>query len=433
MKHLPNRQTFRGVIFFLLFLTLASLTSCSEKKLEPPEPPKPSSGRDYEDFIYLKQRAEKNPDNMEIYLYLGEAYLTLRQLDEAENCFHKVLKAHPTPSPFLISEAHRRLSHLYLNTGRFDACQDEARMIRKAYPWDRGVYDLQGHYWYSMRKTNRALFNYMGEFINSTCTDCYVGVGNIFQASGNLQKAESIYKAGNIFDRECPFVRACLANLLVSEKKFQQAEKLLQTSISTDPELGELYVYMGNLKRSAGNIQNAMEWYEKALKIDRRCSEYAYAELGNTYIIMAENEKGISLPLQAGAIFLLLFLPSLIILAIISKKRKSETPTDKRKFRIGIIILFLTVLIILETDGLWLLNGNNPAAKVLNPRSFYYHRAIDTLSKAIKMNPNRKDIRTNLAKAFRGINRVGDAKAEESIAALLPEYDLHARLRFIYP
>ena len=430
MNYPLNKRIFTGVALFLLFLISAFFTSCVKK---PPKGPDFPLGNDYEQFLYLKQRAEKNPDNMEIYIYLGEAYITLGQLDEAENCFDKVLKAHPTPPPSLISEAHRRLSHLYLNTGRFDACQEEARMIRKTYPWDRGVYDLQGHYWYCMKKTNRALFTYMGEFINSTCTDCYVGVGNIYQASGNIKKAEAIYRAGNVFDRECPFVRACRANLLISQKKFPQAEKLLQTSLLTDPELGELYVYMGNFKRAAGNLQNAVEWYNKALKIDRRCNEYAYAELGSTYIVMAEKEKEISMPIQAGIIFLLLLLPSLIIFAIISKKKKSDTPADKRKSLIGIIILFLIALIIIETAGLWLLNGNNSMAKVLNPRSFYYHRAIDTLSKAIKINPNRKDIRTKLAKAFRGINRVGDAKAEESIAALLPEYDIYARLRFIYP
>ena len=415
------------ILFSLLFITLTFVSSCSKKSPEHP------LGRDQEEFLYLEQRAKKNPGNTETYLDLGEAYIILGQLKEAEECFIKILKIHKHLPPAVRSEAHRRLGNLYLNSNRYDKSQDEIRIIKKTFPWERSIFDMQGHYWYKMHKHDKGIGFYASELANSTCTDTFVGMGNTYQASGEHNKAESIYRAGNVFDRECPFVSACLANLLASQKKYKETEKLLRLSISKDPELGEFYVYMGNLKRQTGKLHEAIKWYKKALKIDRRSNEYAYAELGNTYIILAEKEREISLPLQITVTFLIFLTVSMIAFIVCNRMKNSGMTTDKRKLITGTILLVLLTLIIFEAAGLWLLNGNNPVAKQINPRSFYYYEAVDAINKAININHNRKDLRTNLAKAFRGIHKVKDAQAEEAMAKLLPEYDLHARLRFIYP
>lgn len=430
MKNNSDKRAFRNVLLFFLLLMWAFMTSCAEKL---PEPPAFPMGADYEDYMYLKDRINKNPDNVETYLYLGESCIMLGKLDEAEECFDRVLKANPTPPPFLISEAHRRLSHLYLNHYRYDACMDETRIIRKTYPWERETYDLYGHYWFCMKENKRALFSYMGEFVNSTCTDCYVGVGNLFRASGDNHKAEIIYMAGKAFDRECPFVKACLANLLASQMRYDEAEAILLRVLSRDPEMGEFYVYMGNLQQNKGALWSAVQWYEKSLETDGRSAEYAYAGLAETYLKLAEREDKISNRLIALVFFELLLIILIVFLLIRRVKKGSASEEEKRKSLLKTLAVLLVILVMLGTLELFLLRGKNIAAGIFNPQYYNYLASKECLEKAVRINPYRKDLRLNFAKTFRGIGLNRDAEAEEAIAALLPEYDIYRSLRFSYP
>lgn len=419
-----------GVIAaFLLCFLLLFLSSCTEKKREIPQ----IQGQDYKEYLYLKERIKKNPDNLETYLYLGEACMMLGRTDEMEASYITILKASPPAHPSFLSEAHRRLGLIYLESLRQDQSQEEIRIIMKTYPWERSLYDLDGHYWYAMHKDFRGISTFMGEFVNATCAGGYVATGNMQRAFGNLDKAEKVYMSGNVFDVEDPFLRSCLGNLLSYEKRYDEAEKVLKKAISIDPELGYFQVCMGNLKRDMGRLHEALTWYEKALAIDRRSDEYTYAGIGEVCLTMAEKEKELPAGMAAIGIFLLALSPILVISGIIYRCRKDKSAEGKRQFFKKALIIFILTLVILEIIGFWLLNGNNLISKTLNPRKFYCRKAIDAFNEAIVINPYRKDLRTNYAKAFRCIHRIKDAEAEEAIAELLPEYDLQASLKFNHP
>ncbi len=92
MQHPLNKHTYRGLLILSLFLLWGLMTSCAERAAKPPDFPR---GVDYEDYLYLKDRIKKNPDNMETYLYLGESCIMLRKLEEAEDCFEKAIKINP--------------------------------------------------------------------------------------------------------------------------------------------------------------------------------------------------------------------------------------------------------------------------------------------------------------------------------------------------
>ncbi len=423
-------QNKNGVIAaFLLCCLLLFLSSCAEKKREIPQ----IQGQDYKEYLYLKERIQKNPDNLETYLYLGEACMMLGRTEEMEASYITILKAIPPAHPSILSETHRRLGLIYLESLRQDQSRDEIRIIEKTYPWERGIYDLNGHYWYAMHKDFRGFSTFAGEFVNATCAGGYVGTGNMQRAFGNLDKAESIYMAGNVFDIEDPFLRSCLGNLLSYEKRYDEAEKALQKAISTDPELGYFQVCMGNLKRDMGRLQEALAWYEKALAIDRRSDEYAYAGIGEVCLAMAEKEKELPTGMAVITILLCALILTLIVSVILYRLRKDKSVNVRRQFIKKALIIFFITLVMLEVAGLWLLNGNDYINKSLNPRNFYCQKAIKAFDKAIRINPYRKDLRTNYAKAFRCINRVKDAEAEEAMASLLPEYDWHASLKFNHP
>jgi tetratricopeptide (TPR) repeat protein len=413
-------------IIFVCFLILI-FSSCAEKKREI------TFGQDYEEYLYLKDRIQKHSHHIETYIYLGEACMMLGKNEEMEASYTAVLKADPPAPPSILSEAHRRLGLIWLETLRQDQSREEMRIIEKTYPWDRSVYDLDGHYWYAMHKNFRGFSVFAGEFVNPTCANGFVGAGNIQRAMGNLKIAEDIYRAGNVFDVEDPFLRSCLGNLLGYQKRYDEAEKALQKAISGDPELGYFYVCMGNLKRDMGKLQEALTWHEKALSIDPRSDEYAYAGIGEVCLAMAEKEREATTVLQTSAVFLLTLIPMLILSVIIYRFRKDNSHGGRKQFIKKMFLIFIITLAITETAGLLLLNGNNFLSKKYNPRNFYCQKSIEAFDKAIRINPYRKDLRTNYAKAFRCINRIKDAQAEEAIAELLPEYDWHASLKFNHP
>jgi tetratricopeptide (TPR) repeat protein len=359
--------------------------------------------------------------------------MMLGRTEEMEASYITILKASPPAHPSFLSEAHRRLGLIYLESLRQDQSREEVRIIEKTYPWERSVYDLDGHYWYAMHKDFKGFSAFAGEFVNATCANGYVGTGNMQRAFGNLDKAESIYMAGNVFDVEDPFLRSCLGNLLSYEKRYDEAEKALQKAISTDPELGYFQVCMGNLKRDMGRLHEALTWYEKALAIDRRSDEYAYAGIGEVCLTMAEKEKELPISLAAIVILLPVMIFVLIVSGILYRLKKDKSSDGRRQFIKKAFIIFIIAIAILEVAGLWLLNGNNIISKSLNPRNFYCQRAIEAFNEAIRINPYRKDLRINYAKAFRCIQRVKDAEAEEAMADLLPEYDWHASLKFNHP
>lgn len=414
-----------AVIFVCFFILIFS--SCAEKKKEI------TSGQDYEEYLYLKERIQKHSHNLETYIYLGEACMMLGKNEEMEASYTAVLKADPPAPPSILSEAHRRLGLIYLETLRQDQSREKMRIIEKTYPWDRSMYDLDGHYWYAMHKNFRGFSVFAGEFVNPTCANGFVGAGNIQRSVGNLKIAENIYKAGNVFDMEDPFLRSCLGNLLSYQKRYDEAEAALQKAISGDPELGYFYVCMGNLKRDMGKLQEALTWHEKSLSVDHRSDEYAYAGIGEVCLAMAEKETEISTVIQASTLFLLTLIPMLILSGFIYTFRKDKYPGGRKQFIKKIVAIFIITLAITETTGLWLLNNNNSLSKKLNPRSFYCQKSIEAFDKAVRINPYRKDLRTNYAKAFRCINRTKDAQTEEAIAEQLPEYDLHTSLKFNHP
>ena len=429
--HYQNKN---GVITVLLFcFLLLLLSSCVHKKREISQGHDQGKGQDYEEYLYLKERTKKNPGNMETYLYLGEACMMLGKSEEMEASYLTILKASPPAHPSFLSEAHRRLGLIYLESLRQDQSREELRIIEKTHPWERGIYDLDGHYWYWVHKDFRGFSTFMGEYVNPTCASIFVGAGNMQRAFGNLDKAENIYMAGNVFDVEDPFLRSCLGNLLSYKKRYDEAEKVLQKAISIDPELGYFQICLGNLKRDMGRFQEALTWYENALKIDRRSDEYAYAGIGEVCLIMAEKEKALPAVLAAAVILLFTLLLVLIVSGILYRLKKNKSTEVRKQFIKKAFLIFILILIGLEAAGFWVLNGNYFINKTLNPRNFYCQKAIKAFDKAIRINPYRKDLRVNYAKAFRCINRIKDAESEEAMADLLPEYDLHASLKFNHP
>ncbi|MCD4782539.1 MAG: tetratricopeptide repeat protein [Candidatus Eremiobacteraeota bacterium] len=392
---------------------------------------------DLENYKYLKERIKQHPDNLELYLDLGEMCMVLEKYDEAKKHFDCVIKKSPRKD-FLFYGAHRRLGHLFLKTGKIDNAIEESKIIERTYPDFEGRWELNGQLYYILGRYDDAERYFMGEFVNATCTDSFVGLGNIYRVTGKNEKAHTTYRAGTVFDPEGPATRCSLANMLVDQGDYEKAERIFNEVLKKNPEYARAYIYMGEMERKRGNYSNAIEHYDKALKMDSsRLAGEAYAGLGKTYMKMAEKpakESRLKSNLVIAVIMIILTL-AFIALFTILKKCFKKIYGDKLLPSHSGGHLILIALFLLFTFLIWFLFQfeGSPMSGKIYPKKVYYLKARNSLEKAIKLNPSRKDLHTDLSVVLLKLGNIKKARQEEKITSGLPEYNLNRRLRFVSP
>lgn len=416
-------------VFLISFIVLIS-SGCIFRNNK-----KVSCANDLEGYKYLKDRIKKHPDNLELYLELGEICIELERYNEAKSYFNYVIKKSPRED-FLFYDAHDRLGHLFLNTGKIDNAIEESKIIEMTYPNSYGRWDLNGRLHYILGRYDDAERCFMGEFVNATCSSCFVGLGNIYRVTGKNEKARTIYRAGTVFDHEEPATRCSLANILVDQGNYEKAEKIFREVIIKSPKYPRVYMYMGDMERKRGNYSNAIEHYNKALKYDEgRLAGEAYAGLGKTYMKMAKlpvKESRLKSYLIIAVIMIMITLAFIALFAIIKKcfkKIYGDKLLPSRSW--GYVISFF--LLFLFAFSIWFLFSfkGSPVSCMIYPDKAFYIKAKNSLEKAIELKPSRKDLHTDLSVVLLNLGEIEKAHQEEKIASSLPEYNLHRRLRFI--
>jgi len=427
-------QNVSGVILTcLLIFFFLSVTSCYGVGSNGNE----ASTDDLENYKYLKDRISKNPDNLGLYLDLAEVCMVLQKNKEAKKYLDHVIKECPRED-FLFNGAHRRMGHLYLNTGKIDNAVEESKIIERIYPEYNGRWELNGQIYYTLERYDDAERHFMGEFVNATCTDSFVGLGNIYRVEGKDDRAGDVYRGGIVFDPEGPATKCSLANIFVEAGKYKKASKIFEDVIENNPKYARVYIYIGNMERKRGDYSRAIEYYNKALKQDKnRLAGEAYAGLGKAYLKTAEGRiKKTSMKTSLVRIIVIvgLILVLLVLFAAIKKLSGKMLGGKLLPSRVG-GYLFSIVLILLFAFLLWFLFSckGSPLLKTLNPERAIHFKAKKSLEKAIELNPQRRDLHIDLSFVLLKLGNTGKAKEEEKIASGLPEYNLKRRLRFISP
>jgi tetratricopeptide (TPR) repeat protein len=109
-------------------------------------------------------------------------------------------------------------------------------------------------------------------------------LGTVHQAMGNRWKASAQFRASSQLDPTFPDAYKALGDLFLTAPRrlFDQAEEAYSKAIDLRPFYAEAYVGLGDAKAAKGDVNGAINAYQKAL-VHNPLSGKVYASLGKIY------------------------------------------------------------------------------------------------------------------------------------------------------
>ena len=198
-----------------------------------------------------RKAIQLNSNLPEAYQYLGEALKQQGKLEEATVCFRRAIEMRATNTEITSPEIDTLVS----------ASQQDLRSGRDLDPRDTLVGSLNN---------------------------------NLANSSNNIPVTKQIN--GTAIQPNVPYIDIetymVLAETYLNQKKWQQAINISQQIITIKPE-PKAYKIIGNALQAMGKLQEALDWYQKALEIKPDFVE-VYANLGTIFAQQRQWEQAIS-------------------------------------------------------------------------------------------------------------------------------------------
>ena len=107
-------------------------------------------------LFYFRAAAEKDPNNINNLLALAAYYKYMRDYDDAEKVYKKIIDKFPE-----LNDIKSRLISLLLIKGDLKEAQREINILLKNYPSYANAYILKGILWHEKGKLNKAISNFL--------------------------------------------------------------------------------------------------------------------------------------------------------------------------------------------------------------------------------------------------------------------------------
>ncbi|MFP6581780.1 MAG: tetratricopeptide repeat protein [Candidatus Hydrogenedentota bacterium] len=120
----------------------------------------------------------------------------------------------------------------------------------------------------------------------------YRQLGNVYRKEGNAPQAERMYRSYFEYEPDSRDVHIDLATVLQNQKKFSEAETVLDACIEKHPEFARAYYNMGVLKGVQGDFATAQKWYVEAIAFPNPRPNY-YINYGNVLARLGQLESAL--------------------------------------------------------------------------------------------------------------------------------------------
>lgn len=240
--------------------------------------------------------------HIEAKLLRGTIYLILGSLDDASNDFNFVIDSPDASTDVKVNALIKRASLNVQNDQHQEGFKDFGK-AEKLDPSNPDVYHQRGQVYVLLEKLDEALadFNTAIELAPNMCSalvqKCYTEYRHacLNQNQVQIYKAiQSTHRAAEQFPNniECFNI---LAQILSEQQQFDKAEELFEKAIKLQPTQASLYVHQGLLYLQwNGDIKKALDLLNKAIEIDEKC-ELAYETLGTIQVQRGLLENAIDL------------------------------------------------------------------------------------------------------------------------------------------
>lgn len=235
-------------------------------------------------------------------LLRGTMHLVAGALIEALKDFNVIIDGSDVPMELKVNALIKRASLHIQNEKREESFVDFAS-AEKLNSKNADIYHQRGQVYLLLDQLDEALsdFNRATElapnFPASHVQKCYVEYRHAILFQNQLQIYKAIQAAKSIAEKFPDNVEVCniLAQILTEQQQFDKADELFSKAIELQPKHAALYVHRGLLYLQwNGEIDKALEYLNKAIEVDDKC-ELAYETLGTIQVQRGQLNEAIEL------------------------------------------------------------------------------------------------------------------------------------------
>lgn len=235
-------------------------------------------------------------------LLRGTMHLVAGTLNEALKDFNVIIDGSDVPMELKVNALIKRASLHIQNEKREESFVDFAA-AEKLNSKNADIYHQRGQVYLLLDQLDEALsdFNRATElapdFPASHVQKIYVEYRHAILLQNQLQIYKAIQASKSIAEKFPDNVEVCniLAQILTEQQQFDKADELFSKAIQLQPNNAALYVHRGLLYLQwNGEIDKALEYLNKAIEVDDKC-ELAYETLGTIQVQRGQLNEAIEL------------------------------------------------------------------------------------------------------------------------------------------
>ena len=226
--------------------------------------------RNIPEFVNIRQGGIKKITEsfVDYYSYIrkGEKMEEFKKFAEAMDSYRKSLEMNPD-----FAETHRKIAYLLILDQKFDEAQKEFEIAKNLEPKDPLAYQNLGEVYLAKKEYEKARVEFEGCLkINPRYSPAHLGLGSIYLAQGNTAKAQQSFETSIKLDPDNADSQFMLGVIYMQQNQMDKAEKALKIAqhsekYDVDPEI---FSRLGSISLRKNDLDNAEKSLSLAIKLN---------------------------------------------------------------------------------------------------------------------------------------------------------------------
>ena len=320
---------------------------------------------------------------------LGESFLADGKSDKALKLFNKLLKEDPSNI-----RAKRFVGEIYYKGGLYQAALKTLKEATDEGLKDEGAFEMLGKIYLKSKLLGKAMTSYEAALkINPRSPSLHRGLAGVYEADGKIDEAIVEYKKALSFDLKDEETSVKLAGLYIKEKRLAEAEEIIKRIIEQFPENIEVLHIDGQISMFGGRHEDAIITFRNVLatKEDHHGAllnlSRAYVEIGQEGEAIKALEKLVKFNPKSADV--------LLALGNLNKKSGNK----------DMAISNYEACISADTDAI----DCYKEISAIYQEDGEVEKSVTPLSEIVRLSPKDAGAKVALAKAFKHLDKTGEA------------------------